>query len=249
MWHWILAVLIALLLQVFGWIWLKPRDVFARPQRHPPRLTYAANRRDMSTERTPGQQVQSVWSPVLFSLPTSVGFSRSLLTDGANSMRPPLQAPSTSSLFLMRPPRSTVEQPWAVRLPRGARAMAMATPGGPALLAVTQDVFTAAGGERSEGELDITFSGSLNRELFESMSIPEVCRGMESWTIDAHVRVDTRGNVMHVIYNSFPKHAQAALLRQALYKWRAVPADDSRAGRIKIFYHGRPGPAATGGQG
>jgi hypothetical protein len=100
--HWLLALAFTAVASIAWSLLVTPDAISARgPVPETVRVSY---RPVLLQGEAMGDNLQAVWSPVLFSLPTHVGFSRDMLAS-SSSMLPPVQHPEESFLMTSAPPR------------------------------------------------------------------------------------------------------------------------------------------------
>jgi hypothetical protein len=230
---WAGAVLLALVTQG-GWFFL-----FSAPDKVTRRLPQSVQVKYHPVQLTEGGEEESeaitraVWSPVLFSLPTRVGFSEILL-EGAELARPPLETGSESAMFLERVAgtaraSSAVElgpitnrfQQWrSVEIPNQVQAPIMPRPSG-----ITERGFEAE------------FVDGLLASDFEVMGWPLQAGGLSNsaWRALAHITTDDRGSVVHVMLE---EGTGSAILNEAIVRnlstWRLKKPGSGRQGKVIV---------------
>jgi hypothetical protein len=226
----LVAVLVTIAWQGIWFLTLRPVQS-ARTRIVPPVpvLVYAPPRA-ADEEGGDDLDARKVWSPVLFSLPSSIGFSRTVL-NGTERMRPPLNAPSTSQLFLARP-EVTVTNPWAVTRPPLSERVVRAQ--SPLPRQGDRIVFR----ERNESvRPSMTFSGDLvAQDLLESSLPGRDASSSGLSEVQVFLKVNERGDVEQVLLEETTPGAPATdRLVASLYRWRFAPGA-VRYGRVQLVY-------------
>ena len=182
-----------------------------------------------------------MWSPVLFALPTPMGFSRAP-SDGEGHDRPRVQRPSIEPLLLSPPPAMSASAVvTAVPLPTfadGAHFQLDEAAPVFALLPANTNLLTV------EIVGDLAGFQALEKPL--PVLPPELTA--DSWTVIAHIDLDRFGNVRHVFLD--PPSSLAAFnaqLLQALYRWRFAAITTEVHGAIHLHHAavGHPSPPAS----
>ena len=232
---WILAVAIGVLWHAAWFIWVVARPV--DPRDPLARTTRASYVRLAVGERAGGGEdraVRTLWSPVLFALPTRFGFSREVM-DREVEMVPPLEAPAESSIYLKRGD-SDVSIPEILRKVNGAGDMSrLGTWSG-----ASDDLRAFA--EAAIPDDDLRWSvqyGDVSREDVVSAVLPEgpVVYSEAAWEAVALIEIDEDGWVTGVVLE-IPTESAArnrALLAD-LHRWRFTRADGVRRGRIALHH-------------
>ena len=178
----------------------------------------------------PQRDLRVMWSPVLFALPTPMGFSRTP-SDGDDHDRPRVQRPSVEPL-LLSPPLATSATAMvpAVPLPifsDGARfQLDEAAPIFASLPALTNLLTIEIVGDLADFQTLKKTLPTLPSELTT-----------DSWTVIAYVDLDRAGSVRHVFLD--PPSSLAAFnaqLLQALYRWRFAAISTEVHGAIHLHH-------------
>ncbi len=234
---WILAILMALGIQGFWWVWLRPVQAVQHVRvREPARMIYRPIREHAQKPEKIHDGVQAVWSPVLFSLPTSVGFSQPMFSDGANSMQPQLQAPSTSSLFLARATKSWPST-WAVNSDALKQNRSYVS-GFHVPVMDERSPFESGEPARAGQGLTWRFPDGLAEVTFTANRFPAICLATQAWSFTVYLELDLRGNVAHAFLEKISDTMMSEALMLAIYQWRTAPAEGLRAGRVLVQYDG-----------
>lgn len=237
--YWLLAVPLAV-----GWfvIWgllLQPLEY--TPSRSAPRFQSHARYLPVQTGGA-GGEVQSdlrvMWSPVLFALPTPMGFSRASAA-GEGRDHPRIQRPVIEPLLLQPAPVVTglpiVPVPTRPAFLDGVNfRLNGAAPVFPALPASTN----ALAFEFLDGLANV-------RALETPLPAMPAELGADAWSIVAHLEVGREGGVRDVfleVPTSSPEFNAA--VAQVLYHWRFAPASTAVSGVIHLHHAVRPVPAA-----
>ncbi len=229
-----MAVLMAILTQGLWWLFLIPAEaVHQVVDTKAPKLTYLR-----LEEMADDAGAQTLWSPILFSLPTPVGFSR-LMMEGAGSLRPPLSAASTAELFFARESpdapglRAVVHEPLSNRIVQVLGSLASAERA-PSVFADSEEAF--------EPYVTIEFVDGFLEEEFAEASLPnELKSGTGSWEVLAHLDVDEWGHVAHVFLERMTdSDARNNAIIRALHRWKLDRAGEARSGKVVVRFRGRP---------
>lgn len=195
-----------------------------------------------------GGEARTVWSPVLFALPSAVGFSRPMLQQELD-LRPPLDPPSKSVMFLKRAESS---------------AAAAATPGTPladlvaqalqgaGVLPESSPAFSILPHTPSHGLVDIELSPSLKGAEPRELPRLEVRRlpANKPWEAVAYVVISASGEMERVLLEEpTPSARWNDLLVRALWQLRFDDLADERRGRITIRFAGDTQQAAAAPEG
>lgn len=179
---------------------------------------------------------RTVWSPVLFSLPSAAGFSRA--PSHAGELKPPLDLPEDRLPVLEREVVPVTNLPTvlsATRTPEpprpGARAAVPAEPPLPPPPSV----------EKIAGVAELPPDATL--------PIPADRRGTKAWEAEAVVEFDASGLVRHVfVEQSDAGPALTAELARGLYRWRLAPGGPAGELRVRFRHEPRPAAPAAGGR-
>ncbi len=216
-----------------------PGPVYAAPAPRPPRATL---RPLAGGAAGPLGVVRDVWSPVLFSLPNRMGFSRS--TDASQRLRPPLTPPAPPARYLAaaapRPPpgpavarHGTTAESAAARL----RAIAARPGDDPPVLTLPAP---------SSARLEVRTADGWRPAGPPPVRIDSLPASDRAWSCTVRVVFNTRGEAAHALVeeSSAPGEVAAALER-ALRAWRLPPARPPAEGRVLVRYE--PASATAGG--
>jgi len=229
---WLVAFFFALGWHGIWWIWVGPEPVQARiVMPDVPQVTYMPFTEEEATGLADGKSIHTVWSPALFSLPTPVGFSRSVLTN-AIGIRPPLAVPVGETRYLERKRE-------------GARPVEIGVVDLDSSVsrALTNIVFV----ERREPvfglppvtgvTVTVQLDAGLEGVRFSTMSVPVVpsdCAG-RSWQAEAVIEADAQGRVRHAFLDSrSPCEAFNTSLVQTMRHWRVENPEGPVAGRVTV---------------
>lgn len=185
------------------------------------------------------RDVRAVWSPILFSLPSAVGFSHAALTNRIG-FQPPLEIPPAAPFYLHR--AASEFEPIALSaggiatgamtgLPRSVPA------GGLELPALAMPV-TSTG-----ATLQVELSGSFGGGKFVDMRVPVDVSVMKEkpWEVSAFVKMNDEGRVVHAFLETpSPLREVNALLVRTLLAWRLQKPGAVRDGRVVFRYSGAP---------
>jgi hypothetical protein len=224
---WLLAAPLALGWGLF-WVSIWQPAAYTPPRRAPqfvPHAHYLPARAAASPT-----DLRVMWSPVLFALPTPMGFSRTPSTSEGRE-RPRVQRPSLEPQLMPSP------------------QMASGKPVVPAPLRPTfkdgvnfrvdeeTPVFTAP--PLSANALAMELLDGLASRRTAAPALPTLPAELtaDSWTVIAHLEIGRDGGVQHVFLD--PPSASAAFnaqLVQSLYCWRLLPTATATAGLVR-FQH------------
>lgn len=232
---WMTVLACALIFQAVWWIGLTPRPAESpAPDPAPPRVSLWRLPLLDGDEHDPAEDPISLWSPVLFALPSPVGFSRPLMM-ASSGLRPPVQPPLDASMLLDRPsfvrsddPAVILDAPFPESHPRH-RDPGLRPPG--------RDGFPRPVGPR-DPVLRVFFSGGLNENDFEERSLPVDAMepGTSPWEIEAFLSVDEHGNVNRVILEKRAEDEQInRSITRALYAWRMDSEKAPASGRLRLY--------------
>ena len=209
-----------ILLAVFCWGFL----LLALDVRPPPRTMARPGRAGVAympleTAGTPDRpDARAIWSPVLFSLPTAIGFSRE--AGAGPTARPPLDPPAEPPPLLTRAASGVSDGPPAlpgVPLPGHPAGNAPVSPPGPALVVL-------------EGTLP---SGA-------AFPVPESARGNRPWEAEVRVEFDGSGQAVRGFVESTDAAAGVrAELARGILGWRRGTGDGDGWVRVRLVDPGR----------
>ncbi|MBN1267980.1 MAG: hypothetical protein JXB04_00180 [Kiritimatiellae bacterium] len=209
-----------------GWLPRAPKVVFAPGEAH----------------EDPEGDPRAVWSPILFSLPTPVGFSRPIMT-GAGSVRPPLTAPHNPAVYLER----------SATVPDAAPALRrerLEDQVGRVLDEVRFDLldappFRLRGAHGAAGP-NVEFIDGLSAADFERADLPAgELQSTAAWEALAYLEVDAQGRLVQVlIERPTDSTARNEALARALRRWTPAAGRGARSGKVIIRNAGSPAEAA-----
>jgi len=185
-----------------------------------------------------------LWSPVLFSLPTPMGFSRSAASNEA-TLRPPLQQALSTPVLLARP----VPPPAAPLIPPPVANLAGPAPAAPAVPAAP--VFTAPPPATSAA-WQVLLRGGLADAAWQAQPLPPAPADGTAADVEAGAQLEfsREGWAQHVWLDAptASSNVNAQLVR-ALLQWRCAPAAAPRSGAVVLRATGPtlpPPPAPAG---
>ena len=235
-WFW--AVLLAV--GWYGlWCWLlRPAKAVstAAPLRVP-QVSYMRVNTDGRDGEALTADIRALWSPVLFSIPTPMGFSRSVLTNEVG-VRPPLGQSMGFSNFLERSAQAVPASPLVVVPTLNdivAEAMKSLTLDEAGSSPVTP---VPAKGE----EVQVELLQGLGERTPANMNLPHHpwIRGDKAWEIVLYVEFGADGIVRQVFIES-PTESESlnAAMAQAAWKLRLDKQEAPVSGRIVVRNRGR----------
>ncbi len=242
---WSLAVALAVAWHVFWGVWFQASPA-PEPARAPavPEVSYLPIPDGLASGETISADVRALASPVLFSLPTPMGFSRSALTNEIGSL-PPLAVPGDTVAFLER---SAPTDERIVQMGDSLEEL-MRESGARFPLRVPEVSALAESSAGATGEtIQIEFLGGLAGRRFQRMDLPDDprVRGDAAWEAGAFVEVDAEGRVRHVLLEKPSASAKLnGMLVRALLGWRLEKPGTPHSGRVVFRY---PGPAQWAAQ-
>jgi hypothetical protein len=241
---WVLAAALALAWHAFWGLWLRAAPPPA-PLRAPvvPEVTYAPIQAAPESGGPALADARTLWSPVLFSLPTPMGFSRSALARRIGS-QPPLAVPGDTAIFLERPAPSDER---VIRVGESVEALMRESPDRFAFH--VPDVPALTPTAVSTGEtVRVELLGGLAGRRFVRMDLPDEprVRGDTAWEAGAYLEVDGEGRVVHVLLENPSESAKLnGMLVRSMRGWRMESAGRPHSGRVTLRY---PGPARLAAQ-
>lgn len=235
---WVWAVLLAASWHALWWVWLSPRWCAARPHGLPAvRMTYLAERGELAEDGQEQRNSRRLWSPVLFALPTPVGFSQAVLEKDF-ALRPPLEAPGGSAMYLEYTPAPSAPLEGLVPgLPDLVQKTLQTYPG----QSPARSVFTRDRQSRSTAPLTVEFGAGLADVEPLEFATPKWGRlpGGKAWEATAVLMVDKYGMVQHTLLESSSTSDRLDRdLVRFLKKLRFGPMKEDRAGHVTIRYAG-----------
>ncbi len=234
---WISALVLALLFHGIWWIGLTA----SAPEYFTPETRIPQAQVSLWTlppveliEEAAAEDPLAFRSPVLFALPSPLGFSRPLLIRGAG-LRPPIQPPLDISMTLKSPVFARPDEPAVTGggPPEDVRVRYE----GPSLRPVTRSVFDGFP-EPHEPVLRMEFGEGLREDLFEKRPLPErlVEETTASWEVEVFLSTDERGVVNRVLLE---RRADLERINQelsrSLYAWRVHYGEAPVSGRLRIY--------------
>jgi len=191
----------------------------------------------------PHADLRALWSPVLFSLPTPMGFSRSVVSGDA-ALRLPLQQALSTPVLLARP----APPPHALLIPSPADVLSGRAAAGP--LVPETPVFARAAAVTGQA-WQILLRGGLADAVWQAQPLPTAPADGSAgvWEAGAQLEVSREGVVQHVWLEA--PTASSNLNNQlvhALLQWRGTPATNARTGHVllRAASAALPPPAAGG---
>lgn len=203
----------------------------------PPRTHYLA--RSSGPVSTKGSDVRTVWSPILFSLPSELGFSRELLREKL-STRLTFRQPSETESFLSIDPALR-----NVGTGTPLRKLMITSGGDAASRTLPTPAFQLPGTRPAPSRVYVT--PELKERLVGGIVLPPELNktGDEAWGIRADIIVSGEGGVQHVFLE---RPLEAVPLNQAiirlLHGLRFKPDGRPVEGRIEIY-----SPTPSSGEG
>lgn len=195
--------------------------------------------RTTSADSEAQHDLRVMWSPILFALPTPMGFSRAPAA-GAGHARPRVQRPTLDPV--LRPPPHDIPQGSiisAISLPVFAAGDQFSTDTG-------APVFTVQPVGANTLEVELRGDLATLQPLEKPMPIVPAALAVDSWDVNAYVDIGREGSVRHVFLD--PPSASPefnAYLLQALYRWQFAPAPMERRGTISFHYTAAQPPASA----
>lgn len=217
---------------IFPLLW--PPAPMPRPRVPPPvpAVAYLPVRAAAAESAIERPDIRTLWSPVLFSLPSAAGFSRA--PSHAGGLKPPLDLPDEPLPVLSRASERTVNRPTVLAAvgnpdPAGVAARATAAP---------MTLPRAPVVERIAGTADLPAGADL--------PVPAARRGAKAWEAEATIEFDAGGLATHVfVERSEAEPAVTAELARGLYRWR-VPTS-AAASSLRVRFHHEPAVVAAPG--
>ena len=245
----IAAIVIALLLHLAWWLLVEPREEPGQAPR--PEVTALVYRPVLvqAEGRSAGDALQAVWSPILFSLPTHVGFSQSQL-ERSGMMLPPAEQPLDHSrlrdayaistrLDPAIPLITPAEQANLTRhrlgldIPHRAPTLSTATASPPAPL----------------HRYHLRWCGAITGEDFLQTELAPNLVQNDGAPREAtlYIAISEEGIVSRVMLENRSGNTEwDARLVRAIRSWKGRPANQPRSGRVRIsFMHRANTPEAS----
>jgi hypothetical protein len=214
-----------------------------------PRVVYLPAESETLTPTGATAEARMLWSPVLFSLPTSLGFSRDALTNEVR-MRPPLGQYGGFTNFLER---TTHDAPVLEPLPSAdLRQAAAGTPEVVAMPDSESPAFDLVSASTSALFQVMLLDGLAGRRFAEArLPVHPWVNGAKPWEAVAYLELDGGGRVVHAfIENPSPSETLNARLAQVLRGWRLAEPGSADSGRVVFRNKGRtPESAGPAGEG
>ncbi len=193
----------------------------------------------------PHADLRALWSPVLFSLPTPMGFSRAV-DRGDSALRPPLLQAQSTPVLLARP----VPPPDAPLIPSPAEVLAGRAAA--ELLVPETPVFARAAAGTGQTWQILLRNGSAGA-VWQAQPLPTApaAGSAGAWEAGAQLEVSREGVVQHVWLEAPTASSNLnAQLVHALLQWRCTPATNARAVHVLLRVANTalalPPPAAGG---
>lgn len=179
-------------------------------------------------------QPVGLWSPHLFSLPSSLGFS-GFLDLRPTGLQPQMDPPESETAFLTHAPWQTPPVSESGGLPEKVRAFFVA-----------QTRRHAPPHVPSSAVFEVRFLEGLSEEDFMDLSLPEPpAADATGWHAQLEIEVLPGGEVAHVfVTNETQPGGNRNRLVQAVRQWRGRPSDRARRGIVAV----RIGALPQGGQ-
>jgi hypothetical protein len=236
---WIPAAALALVWHVLWGFWLGPAEpVSGAGGSGAPLLSFLPAPKTESGDDSPVADGLALWSPAIFSLPSTVGFSRAALTNGTGA-RPPLQVPGGASVFLDRQVHAEPEPGFrfAPDLEESVREvltnLSERLPESP--------VFGSS--LTTETAVQVELSSGLEKKRVGTMDVPpdNVLLKDKPWEVAAFVEFNEEGKVSGVFLETKSEFedVDASLIR-ALWRWQLENAKEPLSGRVTFRSPGRP---------
>ena len=219
-------------------LWVGLFLVLFRPAPPPSAAAPASVSRLLYHPRTEGDgfhpQPVGLWSPHLFSFPSSLGFS-GFLDIRPTGLQPQLDPPEPETVFLNHAKLLSPPIPESGELPEQVRAFFVAQTRRPPPPRVP-----------SSAAYDIRFLEGLSEEDFMDFSLPEPqAADAAGWHAQLEIEVLPGGEISHVfVMNETQPGGNRNRLVQAVRQWRGRPSDRARRGIVAV----RIGALPQGGQ-
>lgn len=239
---WPAAVMLALLWHGF-WCWALAPGPAPHPKALPwsPRVAYMPVRIDGRAPDTLASDVRALWSPILFSLATPMGFSRPLLTNEVRA-HPPMGLPMEPPRFLARP------MPAAAPLLQPLRELNTETAAQVNRLPATEPPPASAPAARAAvAPLALEWIGQPTGATPSGLSFPrpDWMGKLDSWSARLYVEFNTRGEPAQVFLEEPSSYERVnRLLVTAAQAWRAERAAGAWRGRVTVRAGATPAEAA-----
>jgi predicted RNA-binding protein len=237
---WVLAILLAALLHVLWGLWFQPA-VMETPDYVPrfPLVSYIPFQSTLSS-RDPGDtDVRILWSPHLFALPSSVGFSQYAMTNEIG-VRPPLAMPMQTHFFVDR--SSSVATGSDIRIVRSISDAARGVLTGMVLKTYQPPVFTPA--RSLQKPVYIELADDLKGAEFDNLDLdrPILAEGELAWETVIYVEFNRYGVVTHAIMDApTPFEGINRFILRKLSELHLKDPGEGRSGRIIVRYAGTAG--------
>jgi len=215
---WFAAIFLAVELNALWFVWLSPAEPEHKaPVSVPGSLVYLQmSTSDVDTAESTISYASSVWSPVLFALPTADGYS-GLVLGSARTMRPPLRSPHEAVVLLDRP-ISPVNHETAVQLASLSAYIGKAHGDYDPMLERSNIHLKPA----DTSGLLLQFVGRFTSDDFEQTQLPETLLITDSpWEAVVSFAIDENGIPSRVlIENSEGNKNRTYQLVRAIRQWR-----------------------------
>jgi hypothetical protein len=236
---WIVAATLALVWYVFWGFLLGPSEpVYRAGLSGSPWVSFLPAQETESGKDSLVADSLALWSPAVFSLPSSIGFSRTALTNGTGA-RPPLQVPGGVSVFLDRqiPAEPEPGFRFAPDLDESVREVLTNLP-------ERRQESPVFGSTKAKGTaIQVELSSELKEKRLRTMDVPsdDVLLKDKPWEVAAFVEFDAEGKVSGVFLETKSTFEDVdASLIHALWRWQMENAKAPLSGRVTFRSRGRP---------
>ena len=235
-WFW--AVLLAVGWHgLWGWLFSPARAVSTIAPLRVPQVSYMPVNADGRDGEALNADIRALWSPVLFSIPTPMGFSRSVLTNEVG-VRPPLGQSMAFSNFLERSALPVQASP-LVTIPALNDIVAETIKS----LALNEtDPSRVTPVPATGGEVQVEFLQGLAERKPANLNLPRHpwIKGDKAWEIVLYIEFGEDGLVRQVFVES-PTESESlnAALAQGAWKLRLENPGVPVSGRIVVRNRGR----------
>lgn len=224
-------------LWLFGWgFLLRPRlQLIKDAPFHSPKMKYFSS----TGQSNANTAMHEIWSPILFSLPTTVGFSQFSLSK-TNMMLPPIETPQEQPLFLYNTPRYAFQSPgevWGNVKKDSLNQMNV--------LGIDSDSMESPFEPVTNPSVQILFTDELSASDFRSTPIHDDLLLSGAWETRIHVRISPLGLVdsAMLVQRSDDIDRDHYLLR-SVYQWQPLVPEEPLEGLV-VLARGYPTYAAV----
>jgi hypothetical protein len=199
-------------------------------------MSYAPVQIGGATDGVPPADLRVLWSPVLFALPTPMGFSRTALTNDVGA-RPPLTPPGDTAVFL---DRAAPTQARVAQMGQNMEELVFQSSTSLPLRVSEEPVFGDKPAPTGE-TIQIEFAGDLAGRTFSRFGLPEDprVRGENAWEAGAYVEIGPDGRVRHVLLEEpSPSAKLNAMLVRAILGWQMDGPGGAVGGRVTLRHPG-----------